>query len=117
MLLEVNKKILGEKFKKYRKYKNLTQFQLAERVGLNEKQISRIEAGLNHPTFMTFAKLIDVLDINIAEFLIENEVKTNKMQDDLIKIIKNSSDFELKIYFDVIKSMKKHLKSLKSSSV
>lgn len=50
MILENDKKIIGNKFKEYRKSKQLTQFELAEKVGLNEKQISRIEAGLNYPT-------------------------------------------------------------------
>ena len=55
MILETDKKIIGNKFKEYRKSKQLTQFELAEKVGLNEKQISRIEAGLNYPTYLTKA--------------------------------------------------------------
>ena len=67
MILETDKKIIGNKFKEYRKSKQLTQFELAEKVGLNEKQISRIEAGLNYPTYLTFVKLLDVLDVNILK--------------------------------------------------
>ena len=40
MLLETDKALLGKKFKHYRKMKKKTQFKLAEKVGLNEKQIS-----------------------------------------------------------------------------
>ena len=110
MLLETDKKILGEKFKKYRKEKGLTQFQLAELVGLNEKQISRIEAGQNYPTYTTFAKLIEILEININNFSTNQEIKINKNQEELIKLIKKSTDIELKIYADVVKSIKKNLK-------
>ena len=68
MLLETDKALLGKKFKHYRKMKKMTQFKLAEKVGLNEKQISRIESGLNYPTYITFVKLIEVLEIDINYF-------------------------------------------------
>ena len=110
MLLETDKVILGKKFRQYRKGLRLTQFQLAELVGLNEKQISRIEAGQNYPTYTTFAKLINVLNINILEFIQEDNIKGNQQKEDLITIIKKSSDFELKMYTDVVKSIRKNLK-------
>lgn len=110
MLLVTDKKIIGEKFKQHRKQMGLTQFQLAELVGLNEKQISRIEAGQNYPTYITFAKLIQVLQINISEFSTTSKTFPNKTQEELMKLIKKSDDYELKIYCDVIKSIKKNLK-------
>lgn len=110
MLLITDKKIIGEKFKQYRKQMGLTQFQLAELVGLNEKQISRIEAGQNYPTYVTFAKLIQVLQINISEFSTTSKTSPNKVLEELMKLIKKSNDYELKIYCDVIKSIKKNLK-------
>jgi len=116
MVLETDKKIIGEKFKQHRKSMNLTQFQLAELVGLNEKQISRIEAGQNYPNFTTFAKLIEVLEININDFLLNSTSETNKTQEELVKLIKKSTELELKIYSDVIKSIKKNLKEEKCSS-
>ena len=110
MLLETDKKVLGTKFQKYRKMKNLTQFQLAELVGLSEKQISRIEMGINYPTYLSFAKLIEVLDINISELFINASIELNKEQRDSIKIIKNAKPFEQKMYYDVIKSIQGNLK-------
>ena len=110
MLLETNKEIIGAKFQKYRKMRNLTQFQLAELVGLSEKQISRIEVGQNYPTYLSFAKLIEVLDINISDFFINSDIEINKEQYDSIKIIKNSKPLEQKIYHDVIKAINNTLK-------
>lgn len=112
MSLETNKKILGEKFKKYRKNLGLTQFQLAERVGLNEKQISRIEAGLNYPTYTTLAKLIEVLEINVLDFLSAPSEQINHSQEELIKLIKKSNDLEIKIYYDVLKALRKNIKTI-----
>ena len=83
MILETDKKIIGNKFKEYRKSKQLTQFELAEKVGLNEKQISRIEAGLNYPTYLTFVKLLDVLDVNILDFVQSAPLTNNPLQDEI----------------------------------
>ncbi len=88
MLLETDKAIIGKKFREYRKSKHLTQFELAEKVGLNEKQISRIEAGLNYPTYLTFVKLIDVLNINIEDFIQEAPLTNNPLQDEVIHLLK-----------------------------
>jgi len=109
ILFETDKKILGSKFKQYRKNKKLTQFQLAEQVGLNEKQISRIEAGLNYPTYITFAKLIEALDIDVSEFTKNKEVQTSKAKQNLINIINSSKEFELNLYNEVIKTIKKNI--------
>lgn len=110
MLLETDKKVIGEKFKQYRKQMGLTQFQLAELVDLNEKQISRIEAGLNYPTYTTFSKLIEVLEINISEFTQDSKEEFDASQVELIKLIKKSDEREIKIFSDVIKTLKKSLK-------
>ena len=114
MLLETDKAIIGKKFREYRKSKHLTQFELAEKVGLNEKQISRIEAGLNYPTYLTFVKLIDVLNINIEDFTQEAALTNNPLQDEVIHLIKNASEAELKVYIDVLKSLKKNFKNFQS---
>lgn len=111
MLLETDKKILGNKFKEYRKSKRLTQFELAEKVGLNEKQISRIEAGLNYPTYLTFVKLLEVLEIDITDFTKEAPLTNNPLQDEVIHLIKNANNAELKMYIDVLKVLKKDLKT------
>lgn len=45
MILETDKKIIGNKFKEYRKSKQLTQFELAEKVGLNENKFRVLRQG------------------------------------------------------------------------
>ena len=53
----MNKKSLGEKIKAVRKAKKLTQAQLAELSGTNEKHISKIETGVYFPTYTTLSKI------------------------------------------------------------
>ncbi|MBQ2983959.1 MAG: helix-turn-helix transcriptional regulator [Candidatus Gastranaerophilales bacterium] len=92
--------------------KNYTQFQLAELVGLNEKQISRIEAGQNYPTYITFAKLIEALEIKLED--ITSQDKENPKQN-IENILKNSSELEYSMYFDILKSVKSNLNLIKKA--
>ena len=115
MLLETDKEILGKKIRHYRKLKKLTQFELAEKIGLNEKQISRIESGQNYPTYTTFAKLIEVLEIDVKYFVKDNDCEEDFSINEILSIIKKSTNSEIKIYSDTIKSLKKSLKNYRLS--
>ncbi len=109
MLLETDKKIIGQKIKEYRKRKHLTQAQLAELVDLNEKQIYRIESGYNYPTYLTFVKIVNVLEIDINDFTVGIEVESNPLKDSIIHIANTSSNIELKTYYELIKIIRKNL--------
>ena len=52
-----DKKFIGEKIRKARLNAGLTQYELAERIGLTEKHMSSIERGLNFLALNNFFKL------------------------------------------------------------
>ncbi len=110
MLLETDKCVIGRKIKEYRKRKRLTQSQLAEKVDLNTKQISRIESGQNLPAYLTFVKLIDILDINIKDLITNSSQQENPLNDEILRILKNADEYELKLYRDVLYSLMKNLR-------
>lgn len=58
---------VGGKIREYRKAKNLTQEQLAERSGLPQSHICRIENGEHSPTRITLEKIAKGLDISIGD--------------------------------------------------
>lgn len=111
MFLEDNKLNIGKRIREQRKRKHLTQFMLAEKVGLHEKQISRIESGLNYPTLMSFIRIIETLDMELSDFTKQEKMKKNPLRDDTLNIIKQADDKELKIYYDILKSLKRNLKT------
>ena len=106
-----DKLLIGKTIKEKRKSRHMTQFMLAEQVGLHEKQISRIEAGLNVPNLTSFLKILSVLDLKMSDFTTDYS-KNNPLKDDITSILNNANDIELKFYLDVLKSMKKNFKSL-----
>ena len=58
------KKLLGKKVKLYRELKNLTQEQLAERIGVNSRTVSLIETGNNFVTAETLYNIAHVLEVS-----------------------------------------------------
>lgn len=52
-----------------RKEKGLTQKELAEKLDVTDKAVSRWETGRNYPDIETLEKLADALDISISELL------------------------------------------------
>lgn len=58
---------VGSTVKKYRKQKEWTQMDLAEKSGLRQPQISRLEMGVHSPSFKTLEKIANALSIAIGE--------------------------------------------------
>ena len=67
---------IGKFIAELRKNKNLTQEQLAELLGVNNRTISRWETGKNMPDISLYRILCETLDISIEELI--NGEKTNK---------------------------------------
>ena len=101
-----DKKLIGLKIKQQRKRLKMTQFELAEKIGIHEKQLSRIEAGLHFPSLENFIKIINILNLNLKDFESKN---ASPLKDDINQILNESTDTELRIYHDVIQSLKKTL--------
>ena len=75
-----------------RKKKNLTQEQLAEKIGVTSKSISRWENGKTMPDYSLLKDLCSELDINVNELLSGEKIKgndyMNKSEENLIKLRK-----------------------------
>lgn len=105
---------LGEKIRQIRKSKGLTQEQLAEQIGIDNKHLSRIEKGRHMPTYNIIKRLAKVLDFDIFE--IDNMSVDSIKQPDKIYLkslnILNSakSDDEKKYYLEALQHAQKGLK-------
>ena len=75
-----------------RKEKGLTQEQLAEKLGVTSKSISRWENGNTMPDYSLLKDLCNELDINVNELLSGEKIKRNdyinKSEENLIKLRK-----------------------------
>jgi len=98
-------KNFGKRLKRIRKSKQMTQEQLAEKVGLDTMTISRIENGKEYPKPDNFAKICDILHSSPTEFYDFNIHETKRdIVKELTYLIKNSSLKDLKFYKKIINS-------------
>ncbi len=69
---------LGEEIRNKRKEKKLTQFDLADKIGLCRNYISDIENDRYNPSLKTLVKISKVLDLDINFLLKESEIQDNQ---------------------------------------
>jgi len=62
-------KRLGENLKKIRIEKNITQTELAKKLGSDKSFVSTIENGKTNPTLSTISSLAQALGVSIDELL------------------------------------------------
>ena len=67
--------LLGKRVRYFRRLKNLTQAQLAEKVDLSVNYISQIETGVASPTLKTISILAKALNVEIRELFDFNKQK------------------------------------------
>ena len=84
----MDQKRIGEFIAQCRKDKNLTQAELAEKLGVTEKSISNWETGRNMPDLSLFKDLCAILDITINELMSGEKLKNSQdnLDENIIKL-------------------------------
>ena len=107
--MEIDKKLIAEVIQDARRKAGLKQSELAEKIGISEKHLSKIETGKNIPALDTFLKILDTLNLNLSDFGVQLSLKSNSDKQFLQKIIDTSSEKQLKACSDVISALIKHV--------
>lgn len=97
-MILADKQYIAKKIKEYRKKSGLTQAELAEKIDIGTKQVSRIEIAEFYPSLSTFFKIVDVLNIDINDFVVNLPEDKNKIRRKLLDVIYNATDDELDFY-------------------
>ena len=107
--MNFDKKYIAKVIKNARKAKGLNQYELAERIGISDKHLSKIETGKNYPALDNFLKIVETLDLSLNDFGVEykNHISENKQQ--LQKIINVSTEKQLNIYKEILEVLEKHI--------
>ena len=79
-------KSIGETIATLRKEKGMTQSQLAEKMNVTDKAVSKWERDLSCPDINTISKLADVLGVSVEELL---KAKKSEYADSKIKDLFN----------------------------
>ena len=62
-------KSIGETIAYFRKQKGMTQSELAEKMNVTDKAVSKWERNLSCPDINAISKLADILDVSVEELL------------------------------------------------
>ena len=88
--MDLNK--IGKFISEIRKSKNLTQEELAEELGINNRTISRWENGKNMPDISLYKPLCEILGISIEELVNGERTDKNNINYSIEKAIINTID-------------------------
>ena len=80
-------KWLGHNIQVIRKLKGLTQQELSEQIGINLQSLSKIERGINYPTFDTLQKLTEILDVTPNELLAGELKSTSHIEANILEFL------------------------------
>ncbi len=64
--------IIADNVRLYRKQRNLTQLELAERADLSVDSIKRVERGIRTMSLENFMRIADALDVSVSSILYES---------------------------------------------
>lgn len=101
------KKLLGLRIKELRNYKNISQQQLAEDVGIDQKNLSKIECGYNFPS-KSLLQLAKSLNVSLPELFDFEHLALNEdnMKKYIIENLEYLSANDIKTLYRLIKSMR-----------
>ena len=108
MFENIDRKYIGNEIRKARKKKKLSQFELAEVTGIDEKQIYRIESGLSSPKLENFLKIAKVLDLDIKYFSSIN-IENTPYIPEIMDLLLQMSSKKVKICYNVVRTLSESL--------
>ena len=86
--------MLGEKIKKYREEKKMTQVEVAEVLGVKPATISKYEAGTLEPNIESLKKLSELFGVSVDELLKEDEIDVSKIN--VLEVLREQKSMKLK---------------------
>jgi len=101
------KKLLGKRIKELRIKNGLTQEQLAEIVGMGERNLSKIECGINFVSAEALEKLTLALKVTPKELFDFEHLNNSEYKKDQIINAINSNKVDIDLLFRIYQSIKK----------
>lgn len=96
----MNQVEIGRFLAECRKELNLTQMQLAEKLGITNKAVSKWETGKNMPDASLMMELCGILNITVTELLSGHRIEAEKIQEQteitLIDVLKSDKRMQLR---------------------
>ena len=97
------KQMIEARIKEIRVKRKLTQEQLAEKTEINPKYLSSIERGLENPTFNTFFKLSESMDVSLDDIFNQVQIEDPAERKSMINsLLDQADDEQLKLAYRIL---------------
>ena len=101
------KELLGKRIKELRIQKKLTQEQLAEIVEMGERNLSKIECGINFVSAETLQKISVALNVNAKDLFDFDHLRNEEeLKKELLNAI-NNDKIDINLLYRIYQSIKK----------
>lgn len=102
--MAIDYSVIGERLKRARKEKHLTQEQLAEKIDVSIAFLSRIERGSSQINLKRLSQICELLDVTEGDILNGVSNKSVKYLDsEFANLLKNCSANKQKLIYDIAK--------------
>lgn len=109
--MKVDYVLLGERIKFWRQQKNLTQEQLAEKVGVTPGFISLIEIGKRRVSLESLLSICTELEITLNELLVGNQIpQPGDYNAEFAELISRLDKADRQLMFEITKAVCKTIK-------
>lgn len=104
--MELDYKAIGKRGKIARIKAEMTQEQLAERIGISPTHLSNIETGTTHVSLMVIVKLANALSVTVDDLLCDSLVKaTPQIERDIADLLKDCNEYEIRMVRDISQAL------------
>ena len=101
---------IGEKIRKYRKEKGISQEELAEKVGISVTHMSHIETANTKMSLPVLVSMAEALGVKTDDLLSEKTAEIGEATaEELAELLSSCSESHARIILDVAKALKKSL--------
>lgn len=88
----------------------LTQDEVAEKLGIGQEAVSRIERGITIPTIIRLGELSDIFDCGIDDLLIESSNRPNDQAKSIQKMLEKLTDKDRSMVMDTLQKLYERMK-------
>ena len=81
----MNQYVTGAAIRELRQQKNMTQLQLAQRLNVSDKAVSKWETGKGYPDITLLEAIADAFGISVTELISGNRISNRNVSANMMK--------------------------------
>lgn len=106
-------KLFGENVQRFRKEKNLTQVELAEKIGITQKHLSEIETGIKFPSAPLIENLSKTFDKPVSALFGGTDINVYDMSNKVVDLLMMNLQPKLNLIYKELDDINKKISNMK----